>query len=67
MNDTPILKLLTTPLDRSFAIVLILAGLYSLIINSKLETKQNYIRSAKLARIAGWSYIIAGAGILVMQ
>lgn len=67
MNDTSVVKLLTTPLDRTFAIILILVGLYSLIINSKYETKQNYIRSAKLARSAGWCYIIGGVGILLLQ
>lgn len=42
MSD--IFKLLTAPLDYSFALTLILVGLYSLLINAKHATKHNYIR-----------------------
>lgn len=67
MDDTSVVTLLTTPLEPSFAILLILVGCYSLLINVKHETKYNHIRSANLARIAGWCYIIGGVGILIMQ
>jgi hypothetical protein len=65
MSD--IFKLLTAPLDHSFALTLILVGLYSLIINAKHDTKQNYICSAKFARIAGWCHIVGGIGILILK
>lgn len=67
MNDQPIIKLLTNPLEPSFAIVLILVGIYSLKINASLAANRNCLRSAKFARIAGWCYIAAGAGILLVR
>lgn len=65
MSD--IVKLLTAPLDRSFALTLILVGIYSLLINAKHDTTYNYIRSAKFARITGWCYLIGGVGILILK
>ncbi|MCX7779794.1 MAG: hypothetical protein N2491_02620 [Negativicutes bacterium] len=60
-------NIITGPLKPSFAVLLILVGLYSLVINAKHETKRNFMRSAKFARIAGWCYIIGGACILVIS
>ena len=67
MNDQPIFKVLTNPLEPSFAFVLILVGVYSLIINARQAASRNWLRSAKFARIAGWCYIAAGAGILLAR
>ncbi|MDR7865735.1 MAG: hypothetical protein RIN56_02900 [Sporomusaceae bacterium] len=67
MNDQPLIKLLTNPLEPSFAVVLILVGLYSWKINARQAANKNCLRSAKFARIAGWCYIAAGAGILLVR
>ncbi|WP_425058118.1 hypothetical protein SCACP_27680 [Sporomusa carbonis] len=66
MSDTSIIQLITGPLKPSFAVFLIFVGLYSIIVNAKHENKQNRIRSAKFARLAGWCYVIGGAGLLAI-
>lgn len=60
-----ITKLLAAPLNPTFAILLIFVGSYSLTVNTMHEKKQNHYRAAKFARVAGWCYIIGGAGILI--
>lgn len=67
MLDRSIGKLLTAPLDPSFAMLLIFVGVYSLIINSKQAAQQNFLRSARLSRIAGWCYILGGCGIFIQK
>lgn len=66
MADTSFLNVLSGPIKPSFAILLIFAGLYSLIINGKYEKKRNYVRSANAARIGGWCYIVGGASLLII-
>ncbi|MDT8901580.1 CLC_0170 family protein [Anaeroselena agilis] len=67
MGDQSVFNLLTNPFDSSFAIMVILVGVYSLLINVRQATQQNCLRGAKVARIAGWCYIVAGVGILIMS
>ncbi len=67
MPDPSLLKVLTEPLEPSFALMLILAGLYSWKINARQAARQNCLRAAKFARVAGWCYMAAGAGILLLR
>jgi len=61
---TPIISGLSTP---TFAAILILAGLYSLIFNVSAARQKNFRRAGILACVGGWCYIIAGAAIAIWQ
>ncbi|MBP2653683.1 MAG: hypothetical protein H6Q73_1252 [Firmicutes bacterium] len=65
MLEAQIIPILLAPLTPSFAMILILAGLYSLTFNITDARRKNHRRAENLARIGGWLYILSGIGVML--
>lgn len=61
------ISILSAPLIPSFGILVMLAGLYSLIFNIADAKHRHHKRAEIFARIGGWCYIIAGASIFIIK
>jgi len=67
MTISTFISTLSFPLTPVFGILIMLAGLYSLIFNIAAARHQHQKRAEAFARICGWCYIIVGASIFILK
>jgi hypothetical protein len=63
--ESKLVQMLLAPLTPSFAVLLVLTGLYSITINVADARRKYHRRAEKVARIGGWLYIAAGAAVML--
>ncbi|VBB07307.1 Hypothetical protein LUCI_2551 [Lucifera butyrica] len=62
---TKFISILLAPLTPSFAVLLLLTGLYSLTLNVANARRKNHPRAETFARISGWLYILGGVAVIL--
>lgn len=67
MTISKFISTLSAPLIPAFGILVMLAGLYSLIFNIADAKYRHHKRAETFARISGWCYIITGASIFIIK
>lgn len=67
MDSAELIPILLAPISSSYAIMIILIGLYSLTFNVADAKYKNHHRAEKTARMGGWLYIIGGAAMMIQQ
>jgi len=67
MDSAQLMPILLAPLSLSFAVMIILLGLYSLIFNAADAKDKNHPRAEQVARRGGWLYIMVGIALMIQQ
>ncbi|WP_378953430.1 CLC_0170 family protein [Pelosinus sp. sgz500959] len=67
MNSAELSAILLAPLSLSYAVIIILLGLYSLTFNVNDAKNKNHPCAEKTARIGGWLYMIVGLAMMIQQ
>lgn len=67
MDSTKLISALLSPISTSFAVMIMLLGLYSITFNVADAKYKNHPRAEKTAFFGGWLYIIGGTALLVQQ
>ncbi len=67
MDNLPLTQVLLAPLTPFMGAVIALAGLYSLTVNAADAKRLSHKRAARVARLGGCLYILAGTVILFLR